>query len=123
VHLTAQVAGRAFNLAVVLGRVEAIRRSQLFDDVVIQHADVEDVPIESWDHVLWEPISRPLTWRFRSAAKGNDAWSFVSPGSNVDMQTWVEALRDQMHQPGVPSPPLKHNRDDRVETDRGRSAG
>jgi len=85
-----------FNQAIALSRVEALRQSRLFDEVVMEAADQEDAPLGGFDYVLWEPAGRPLAWRYRSRRKGGDALSLNSPGPNSSIEQWLESVRDQL---------------------------
>lgn len=82
--------------AIALGRVEALRQSHLFDEVVMETADLKDVPLAGFDYVLWEPVGTPLAWHYRSSRKGGDNSALVSPGPHSTLQQWLEAVRDQL---------------------------
>jgi hypothetical protein len=85
-----------FNQASALYHVEALRNSRLFDEVVMETADLEDAPLGGFDYVLWEPAGKPLAWRYRSRRKSGDALSLISPASNSSIQQWLESVRDQL---------------------------
>jgi hypothetical protein len=87
---------KAYGRAVANGRVEALRRSKIFDSITVETADVSDVPVAGYDYVLWESATNPYSWRYRIAGKG-DAYSLVTPtGTTVSKFPAVvrDAIRD-----------------------------
>lgn len=88
-------AQQAFMRAASLGRAKALRGSGLFASVSIAHADVSDVAMEDWDVVIWQPATRPFSWRFR--VKGtDDAWNFDQPPTGASTQELVDSMARQM---------------------------
>ena len=83
--------------SIALARVEALRRSRLFDDVVTETADLKEAPLGGFDYVLWEPVGTPLAWHYRSRRKGGDNLALTQPpGPHSSLQQWLEAVRDQL---------------------------
>jgi hypothetical protein len=60
-------ANQEYALAAARGRVEALRRSNIFDSITVETADVSDVSVAGYDYVLWQPATNPWTWRYRIA--------------------------------------------------------
>ena len=87
---------RADVFEVAVTRVEALRRSRLFDEVVMETGDMPEAQLGGFEYVLWEPAGKPLFWHYRSRRKGGDAIAFKSPGPAVSVQQWLEAVRDQL---------------------------
>jgi hypothetical protein len=90
----ARQAGQEFGLAAARGRVEALRRSNIFDSITVETADVSDVPVAGYDYVLWQPATSPWTWRYRIAGK-NDAFTLVIP-TGTEIPQFPEIVRDNI---------------------------
>jgi hypothetical protein len=90
----AQQAGREFGLAVARGRVEALRRSNIFDSITVDTGDVSDVPVAGYDYVLWQPATSPWTWRYRIAGK-QDAFTLVIPAA-TELPQFPAIVRDNI---------------------------
>lgn len=95
-------ANRAMGRASAMGRAEGLRAAKLFDDIVVETADVSNVPLDGYDYVLWQPATQPHSWRFRAVGAGADARNLVSPPNNPDIKTWVEAVSSQLRQARQP---------------------
>jgi hypothetical protein len=93
IRLTREVL-KVYGLAVANGRVEALRRSKIFDSITVETADVSDVSVAGYDYVLWQPATNPGSWRYRIAGK-SDAYSLAVPAST--MAKFAEAVRDAIH--------------------------
>jgi len=84
--------------ASVAAKVEAMRRSRLFDEVVVETAEHDDVALAGFDYVMWQLPGKPYAWRYRTKLKGNDAWTLTQP-RDWDLQPWLDAVRQQLGAP------------------------
>ncbi|MEJ0068799.1 MAG: hypothetical protein WDO24_08820 [Pseudomonadota bacterium] len=69
---------------------------------MIEIADRDSVALDGFDYALWQIPNQPSMWRYRTARKGDDIWSVISPDANAPISDWVEAIRDQLG--GLPQP-------------------
>jgi hypothetical protein len=90
----AKQVSQAFALAVTQGRVEALRRSNLFDTITVETADVSDVSVKGYDYVLWQLATKPWTWRYRIAGR-EGAFDLVLP-QGTQVPQFPAVVRDNI---------------------------
>jgi hypothetical protein len=86
----------AYNAAESAEEAEGIRRSQLFDSVVVRTEDIDQPPAASgFDYVLFQLARKPF-WQFLGP---NGAVKAFEPKGDPMPVEWIAALRDQLRHP------------------------
>jgi hypothetical protein len=77
-------------------RVEALRRSHLFDTVTVETEDVSDMPFAGYDDILFAMADRPLLWKYKVAE--GEAQILTLPKGDLSTTQMVEAIREQLRE-------------------------
>lgn len=95
---------RAYDGAVAAALADGLKRSGLFDSVVIRTEDIDAAPADSgFDYVLFQMAKEPWPWRFLSP--DGAVHTLVADLRKPPSNSWVAAFRAQLKHPIDRKPP------------------